>query len=165
MDIWQYFCFQYLSSLHTMQELTYLGKRAPISVWFRMVLTWIITQMYKDSLTLTYPFKYEHLTSITLLIPMGRFFDTIIDVRYWYHAVTYVLDKHWLWHSYWILCPIYKDVEIREWRVWRVKRYQKTSLYQLFWPSILQTTSTTLSQRDANDVWWSDHNTAWKCKL
>jgi hypothetical protein len=83
-----------------MQEPTYLGKRAPVSVWFRMVLTQIMTRMYKDSLTLTYPFKYEDLTGITILRHTGRFFVTIVDVSYQYHAVTYILDQHWLWRSY-----------------------------------------------------------------
>ena len=35
------------------------------------------------------------MTGITILIPLGRFFDNIIDVDYWIHAVTYVLVQHW----------------------------------------------------------------------
>ena len=26
---------------------------------------------------------------ITILILMGKFFDTIVDVDYWYHEITY----------------------------------------------------------------------------
>ena len=37
-----------------MQEPSYLGKIARVSIWFTMVLIQIITWDYKDSLTLTY---------------------------------------------------------------------------------------------------------------
>ena len=48
-----------------------------------MISTQIITRVYKDSLTLTYPPKHQNLTDITVLKPTGnRFFDTIIDVDY-----------------------------------------------------------------------------------
>ena len=41
------------------------------------------------------PTEYQYLTGITILIPMGRFFDIIFDVDYQYHAFTYILDQHW----------------------------------------------------------------------
>ena len=48
------FCWCH-SCLKTLQEPWYLGKIALVSIWFRLVLTQIITRGYKDSLTLTYP--------------------------------------------------------------------------------------------------------------
>jgi hypothetical protein len=50
----------------------------------------IIIQVYNDFYHLDILTKYEYLTGITILIPTGRFFDTIIDVDYWYHAFTYI---------------------------------------------------------------------------
>ena len=41
--------------LYIMRELSYLDKFTMVSIWFEMVLTQVITQVYKDSLTLTYP--------------------------------------------------------------------------------------------------------------
>ena len=41
--------------IYTMQESSYLGKNALVSIWFRMVLTQIITRINIDSLTLNYP--------------------------------------------------------------------------------------------------------------
>ena len=48
-------CYQYHSGLYTIQEPSHLGKIAQVPIWFRMLLTPIITRVYKDSLTLTYP--------------------------------------------------------------------------------------------------------------
>ena len=31
----------------------------------------------------------------TWMIETGKSFDTIIDVDYWYHAVTCIPDQHW----------------------------------------------------------------------
>ena len=64
-----------------MQEPSYLGKVALISIWFRMVFTQTKTQVYKDS-HLEIPTKYQYLTDVTTLIPSGRSLDTIIDVDY-----------------------------------------------------------------------------------
>ena len=63
-----------------MQEPSYLGKITVVSIWFRMVLTQIMTWVCKDSFT--FPTKYQCLTGVTILIPTGRVFDTIIDVDY-----------------------------------------------------------------------------------
>ena len=41
--------------IYSMQEPTYLCKIALVSICFGMVFTQIITRVYKDSLTLTYP--------------------------------------------------------------------------------------------------------------
>ena len=38
-----------------MQELSYLGGIVLVSMWTRMVLTEIITRVYKVSINLTYP--------------------------------------------------------------------------------------------------------------
>ena len=40
------------------------------------------------------PTKYQYLTGITILIPMGRFFDNLIDVDYFYHAFTFIPVQH-----------------------------------------------------------------------
>ena len=45
----------YHVGLYTMQELSYLGKSTLVSIWFSNGMTQIRTQVYKDSLTLTYP--------------------------------------------------------------------------------------------------------------
>ena len=65
-----------------MQERSYLDKSAQISVGFRRLLTLIITWVYKDSLTLTYPPNINILIDITIQIPTSKFFDTIIDDDY-----------------------------------------------------------------------------------
>ena len=72
-----------------MQKLLYVGKIVLVSICFRMLLTQVKTPYLEISS------KYQYLTGITILIPMGRFFDTIIDVDYCYHALTYVLVQHW----------------------------------------------------------------------
>ena len=41
------------------------------------------------------PTKYQYLTDFTNLVPVGRLFDSIIDVAYWYHAFTYIPAQHW----------------------------------------------------------------------
>lgn len=51
-----------------------------VSTWFGMVLTQIVTWVYKDFSHLEAPTKYQYLSGITNLIPTGRFFDAIIDV-------------------------------------------------------------------------------------
>ena len=47
--------FPHQLGLCPMQEPSYLGKIDLVSIWFRMVLTQMITWVYKDSLTLRYP--------------------------------------------------------------------------------------------------------------
>ena len=56
------------------------GKMGPRSTGFQMALTQIITRVYKDSLILTYPPIYPELIGISILMPKGRFFHTIIGV-------------------------------------------------------------------------------------
>ena len=90
MGIWQYFDVRYHSGLYTMQEPPYLRKIALVSIWFRMASG---IQRFSDLEIYT---KYEYLTVITILTPMGRFFDTMIDVDFWYHAFTYIPDQYWL---------------------------------------------------------------------
>lgn len=64
-----------------MQEPSHLGEITLESIWFRMVLTGIITRVYKDSLGLTYPPKCQYLTNtLKKIIPTSKFFDTIVDV-------------------------------------------------------------------------------------
>ena len=82
----QYLCLWYHSGLYTMQELSYLCRFTLVSIWFRMVLTQIITWVYKDSLILTYPPNIN--------IWWVRLWYHYID--YWYHAFTYILVQHWV---------------------------------------------------------------------
>ena len=91
--------FWYHSGLYSMQERSYLDKFAIVSIWFRMGLTQISTQEYKD-FHLDIPTKYQYLTGCTILRPTGRFFDTIINLDYCYHAFTYMpyLGVH---HAMW----------------------------------------------------------------
>ena len=86
MGIWWYFCSQYHLGLYTKQEPSYLGKIFPVLIWSRMVLTQIITRVYKDSFTLRcHLIDINILTGMSILMPMGRFFDVVICVYYWYH--------------------------------------------------------------------------------
>ena len=64
-----------------MQDRLYLNKFVIVSIWFRMGLTQISTQVYKD-FHLDIPTKYQYLTGSTILRPTGRFFDTIINLDY-----------------------------------------------------------------------------------
>ena len=80
---------------HAMQEFSYLGKIALLSISFSMILTQIITQVYKDSLTLTYTSNIKYLAGITILITTDRFFNTIIDDDYQHQAFTYIPDQNW----------------------------------------------------------------------
>ena len=72
--------FQYHSSLHTMQEEPSYLSIILVSMTFTMVLTQIITGVYKDCLILRHTPYINILTGITILIPTDWFFDTIIDV-------------------------------------------------------------------------------------
>ena len=66
-----------------MLERCYLvGKLALVSIWFRIILTQIITTVYKDSPTI-----YQYMIGSTILIPTGAFYDTIIHVDYCYPCV------------------------------------------------------------------------------
>ena len=99
---WLYFCFRYALGPCTMQEPSHLGKTILVSIWFRMVVTQIITRVYKDSLALTYPpntdswlvlqfWRYPRVgSSIPLLM-------LIIDI----HTCTCIPDQQRYWqHSY-----------------------------------------------------------------
>ena len=72
-----------------------------VSIWLRMVLTQIITQVCKDS-QFDISTKYQYLSGITILIPMGMFLDAIIDADYQYPCIplytkpTLVLMNHFL---------------------------------------------------------------------
>ena len=71
MDVSTYFCFQYYMGLYTMQEpSTCLEKIALVSTQFRMVLTQIVTQVCKDSLSWI---SLHYLWYIVLQIPGGLF--------------------------------------------------------------------------------------------
>lgn len=68
-----------------MQEPSYLDEFSLVSIWFGIVLTQILTWVYKDS-HLHIPIKYQDLTDIKMLIPTStKFFETIDDVEYRFH--------------------------------------------------------------------------------
>lgn len=51
-----------------------------------MMLTKTITRVCKHSLTLTYSPIYQEYIGVTNYTPTCRFFDSIIDVDYYYHV-------------------------------------------------------------------------------
>ena len=63
-----------------MQEPSYLSKVALVSIWFRMVYN--NNSSIQRFSHLDIPTRYQYLTSVTILIPMDRFSDTIIDADY-----------------------------------------------------------------------------------
>ena len=69
-----------------MLELSCLGKIALVSICMASIQT--ITWVYICT-------KYQYVTGISILIPMGSFVDTIVEVDYWYYAFTYIPDWHW----------------------------------------------------------------------
>ena len=50
------------------KNVSYLGEIALLSMWFRMVLTQILTQVYKDKSHLDMCTRYLCLAGITILI-------------------------------------------------------------------------------------------------
>ena len=60
-----------------------------------MALTQIINMVRKKILSPWDATICQYLIGITILIGMGRFFVTIIDVDYCYHIVTYIPIQHW----------------------------------------------------------------------
>ena len=63
-----------------MSKFSYLGKITLVSIWIEMVLTQITSSGIQRFSYFVIPTKY--MTGITILIPLGRFFDNIIDVDY-----------------------------------------------------------------------------------
>ena len=82
MGICRYFCFQYHSSVYTLQEPSYWGKITLVSIQAIMVLTQLTIQVYKDLSHFDRPTKYQYLIGITNVTPMAKLFDTICDVDY-----------------------------------------------------------------------------------
>ena len=74
-----------------MQEPLYVGKITLVSIWFRMVLTLIITWIYKDSLTLTYHqisifdryYKFLNPWVGSLILLVMLIIDTMHSTMYW----------------------------------------------------------------------------------
>ena len=62
-----------------MQESSYLSGNIFVSIWSWILLTQIVTKVYKECLTLT-QHQISIFSGITILLPMIRFFDTNIDV-------------------------------------------------------------------------------------
>jgi hypothetical protein len=83
MGIWQYFCFWYRLGLYSMQEFSYLGKITLVSIWFRRVLTQIISWVYQDSFTLTYP------PNISIWLAL-QFWDPLVG-SLWYQYQCWLL--------------------------------------------------------------------------
>lgn len=97
--MWWYFWFRYhmgcipCKNLHTWVNCHYsMNNMVKNSIQPK----WYTNQVYKDSLTMTYPpHLSQYLIGVTILIPMGRFFNTIIDVGYWRHAFTCVPKQYY----------------------------------------------------------------------
>jgi hypothetical protein len=110
MGIWGYFCLWCHSGLYTMQKLSYLCNITLVSTRFQMVMTQIQTQVYKDSLTFTYPpnmydwsvlqISYPWIGSLLpllcwLLIPCNSY--TYIPVQHWFVFARFT--SQWSWGS------------------------------------------------------------------
>ena len=66
-----------------MQELLYICKIILASIWIRMVPIDINDHSGIHRFShLDIPSKHQYFISIIILMSMGRFFDTIIDVDY-----------------------------------------------------------------------------------
>ena len=89
-----FFLFWYQLGLHNMHKSSHLGEIILLPMWFRMSMT-KISWVYKYHLTFDVPITYQYVTSVTILIPMGIFFDNIVGVNYWYHVFTYhITNQH-----------------------------------------------------------------------
>ena len=73
-----YFFFWYHSGLYTMQEPSFLGKNALVSIWFTMVLTQIINSGMQRFSHLKIFTRYWNLTDVTILIP-----EQVLLYHYW----------------------------------------------------------------------------------
>ena len=62
----------------------------PFWTCLNMLSTQMTTRAYKDSLTYDIPNKYQDFIGIVIMISIGRFFDTSMDVDYRYHAFTHI---------------------------------------------------------------------------
>ena len=73
-----------------MQEFLYLGTFALVLIWFRMVLTQILTWIYEDFFTLTYPPNIKILIGITILISgLGSLIPSLILIIDSVHSHVY----------------------------------------------------------------------------
>ena len=101
-----------------MQEPSYLGKAALVSIWFRMVIIQIIARVaYKDSPSFRYPYWID----MTILIPTGRFLlplmmliiDTMHSPIYWCNigANINLIQSVYLSVRIWLVkLPIFKRI-------------------------------------------------------
>ena len=64
------------------KNLRTFGKFPVVSMWFRVVIDSNNNSIVQRYSHLEIPTKYQHLSGITILVSMSRFFDTIIDVGY-----------------------------------------------------------------------------------
>ena len=88
MDYWQPFLllFVYHAGTYIYHARTLIPKQNRLVwIWFRMVSTQIEQLGYTKILSPWHTHQISVLTVITNLIPMGKFFDTIVVV-YWYHG-------------------------------------------------------------------------------
>ena len=65
-----------------MQELSYLGRITLVSIWFKNGIGPNNNSGIQRFSHLDIPANYQIFTGIIILIPMGRFFDTIIEFDY-----------------------------------------------------------------------------------
>jgi hypothetical protein len=81
------------SRLHSMQEEpSYLSEIVLVSIRFRMILTQIITRVYKDCFILRHTPYINILTDFAILIPTDRFFNTVIRCLV---TLGYIPVHHW----------------------------------------------------------------------
>ena len=99
--------FGYHLGSHIVHELSYPDKIAVVSIWFRMVLRYLITQVCKDFLTSACPPNINIWLVIQFSIPTGRFFL----IPLW---ILIIDTMHWLWcvlSKYFSLCTHFSSDE------------------------------------------------------
>jgi hypothetical protein len=102
---------------------SHLGQRTVVSIWY-----WDGVDLNNDSgvqqfIHLAIPTKYQHLISITILMPVSvscvvhgfvqHIFTITIDVMYWHNSFTYVpvqLGVYLAWHN---CCSVFRLCERR----------------------------------------------------
>ena len=117
MDIWQYMYFRDHLGLCTILKPSYLGSIVLVSVWCRMgsVDPNKNSGVHRFS-ELHIPTKYQYLTGITILIPMGRFFHSIIDVDYLYPCIHLHTDTTLVWATgFLVICKFFPHICSMQW--------------------------------------------------
>jgi hypothetical protein len=91
-----YFHFRSHSGLYTLQDPSHLGKIALISIWFRMVVTQLITPVYKDSHTLRYSPNIDIWLVLKFWYPrVGSLISFLILIINTIHSPSYRSNNVW----------------------------------------------------------------------